>query len=264
MYLMLYATFGRSGVYQLQNALRLLAGDADYAKRVELARAVLHYLPENHHFNSRDWNDPKWPGDAGLVDLLLHVRDRSYTVPQIYDLLDEAGLRLARFMDPLTYEPATHMGNAGLDDQFEALDPRSRAELAELLCGRICKHEFYATRETYVPFHPAATGEVLLALRPRLSPMFAWNELEEVESEGQRLARVRERGLSEHYARHFDIQPWNITILQKCDGTRTTLELFLLDEVQAAIPVDDIDAKLDLFGAALQGLAAHEAIFCEP
>jgi len=264
MYLMLYATFGRAGVYQVQNALRMLAGDADFGERVELARALLQHLPANHDFNSRDWNDPKWPGDAGIVDLLLHVRDRSYTVPQIYELLDAAGLQLIRFADPLIYEPATYMSDAYLGEQFAALAPRARAELAELLCGRMCKHDFFATRKTYVPLHPVATGEVLLALRPRLSPLFAWNELQEVESEGQRLVRVRERALSERYGREFDLQPWHLAVLQQCDTERTTLELFLLNDVQAAIPADDIDAKLDLFGAALQELAGHEVIFCEP
>src|SRR5207253_9931704 len=100
--------------------------------------------------------------------------------------------------------------------------------------------------------------------RPRLSPFFRWNDLQKVETDGQLIVRLRERDVSEHYARQLDIQLWHTTILQKCDGTRTTLEIFLLDEVQAAIPAVDVDAKLDMFGALLEMFAAQEVILCEP
>src|SRR6266542_3084799 len=161
------------GIDLSETSLALARAQAD--QRVALARALVQRLPQDHPFKAREWTDPNWPGDAGLVDLLLHVRDRSYTVPQIFELLDGAGLQLARFMDPLSYEPATYVGQAG---EFDALDPRRRAELAELLCGSMRKHSFYATRSTYTPFHPLPAGELLLGLRPRLSPLFAWDSLE--------------------------------------------------------------------------------------
>jgi 2-polyprenyl-3-methyl-5-hydroxy-6-metoxy-1,4-benzoquinol methylase len=263
-FLMLYATYGRAGVYQLQDALRLLGTGADYDERVALARAVVKHLPDDHTFKATSWQDPNWPGDAGLVDLLLHVRDRSYTVPQVYELLDNSGLQLVRFMDPLTYEPATYLKNAGMQDRLATFEPRVRAELAELLCGRMRKHHVFATRKDYAPFNPVPTGEVLLALRPRLSVFFRWDRVETLEVDGQRVVRLHELRVSEHYARQFDLQPWHTTILRKCDGTRTTLAIFLLDEVQAAIPVDDIDGKLDLFGSLMEMFAAQEVILCEP
>ena len=126
------------------------------------------------------------------------------------------------------------------------------------------KHQLYATRKQYQPFHPTPAGEVLLALRPRLSPFFSWDHLETVDVDGQRIVSVNERQVSEHYVRHYDVQPWHTTILQKCDGTRTTLEIFLLQDVQAAIPAEDIDAKLDVFGSLMEMFAAQELILCEP
>jgi len=259
-FLMLYATYGRAGVYQMQDALRLMAGAADYEERVALARALVQRLPQDHPFKAREWTDPNWPGDAGLVDLLLHVRDRSYTVPQIFELLDGAGLQLARFMDPLSYEPATHVGQAG---EFDALDPRRRAELAELLCGSMRKHSFYATRSTYTPFHPLPAGELLLGLRPRLSPLFAWDSLETPDPRNQNRVRVNERILSDHYTRNFDLERWNLAVLSECNGRRSALELFMLGSIQQAIPGRTVDDKLNVFSSLLQELAAQELIFCE-
>ena len=263
-FMMLYATHGRAGVYQLQNALRVLADGADYDEQVAMARSVVEHIPGDHPFRSTNWTDTNWPGDAGLVDLLLHVRDRSYTVPEVYNLLGASGLQMVRFMDPLTYDPATYLRNAGLDDRLAELDPCASAALAELLCGRMRKHHVYATRKEYLPFNPLPQGEILLALRARLSPFFRWQELETTEVDGQPIVRLRDLPVSEHYARSFDIQPWHAKVLRKCDGTRTVLEIFLLPEVQAAIPGDDVDAKLDLFGALMEMMAAQEVILCEP
>jgi SAM-dependent methyltransferase len=263
-FLMLYATYGRAGVYQLQNALKRLCNGADYDERVAMARVVSTHIPDNHPFRSVSWADPNWPGDAGLVDLLLHVRDRSYTVPEIYDLLDAGGLDLIRFMDPLSYDPATYLANAGMDDVLANLQPRVRAEVAELLCGRMRKHHVFATRKGYTPVNPAPVGEILLAMRPRLSPFFRWHEAETSNVNGERMLRLRELPVSEHYARTFDMRAWHTTILQKCDGTRTTLEIFLLHDVQAVVPGEDVDAKLDMFGSVMEMFAAQEVILCEP
>ncbi|HEY3057632.1 MAG TPA: class I SAM-dependent methyltransferase [Chloroflexota bacterium] len=259
-FLMLYATYGRAGVYQMQDALRLMAGAADYDSRVALARDMVQRLPQDHPFKARQWTDSNWPGDAGLVDLLLHVRDRSYTVPQLFELLDGAGLQLARFMDPLTYEPSTHVGAVS---GYEGLPFRKRAELAELLCGSMRKHSVYATRQAYTPFHPSPTGELLLALRPRLSPLFAWDSLETPDARNVNIVRVNERPLSDHYERHFDLQRWSLPILSECNGQRTALALFMAPEIQNAIPGRTVDDKLNLFGGMLQELAAQELVFCE-
>jgi SAM-dependent methyltransferase len=262
-FLMLYATYGRAGVYQLQDALRLMSEDADYSEKVALARTVVGGLVADHPFKQLGFTDHRWPGDAGLVDLLLHVRDRSYTVPQIFELLDDTGLQLTRFMDPLAYEPSTYQSDPSLAARFDALDPRERATLAELLCGTMRKHSLYATRKAYTPFQPSPTGELLLALRPRLSPLFAWDSLETPDARNKNLVRVNERPLSDHYSRHFDLPRWSLPILQLCDGARTALDLFGLPAVQSTLPGASIDDKLDAFGGLLQECAAQEMIFCE-
>ncbi len=259
LFLMVYATYGRTGVYMLQDALRQLAADAGYAERVQLARRVVRGLPSGHPFGASAWEDVHWDGDAGIVDLLLHVRDRSYTVPQLYELLEESGLSLTRFMDPLMYEPSTHVADPELADHFSSLDARTRATVAELLSGSIRKHELYATRSSYVPMRPRPSGAVLLALRPIRSPLFAWGQLESLE-DGR--LRLKQQALSGMYTRSFDLDRWMVTLLEACDGKRSVLEIFLLPEVQTAVPGENTDDKLDNFGGLMQAYAEQEVLLC--
>jgi len=262
-FLMVYATYGRAGVYMLQDAMRLLGGERDFAERADMARTVVEHLPNQHPFDPANWADIRWSGDAGVVDLLLHVRDRSYTVPQLYELLDGAGLRLARFTDPVAYDPTTYVRDPDLARRFEELDPPARAQVAELLNGRMRKHHLFATRASYVPVHPPVEGLVALALRPSRSPIFAWDELEEIGEEGHEEIRLKERTLSEAYSRSFDLAPWNVAVLAACDGTRTAMDIFCLPEIYPLVPGDTAEDKLATFGELVQLLAAHEVILCE-
>ena len=262
-FLMVYATYGRAGVYMLQDAMRVLGGERDFVERADMARTVVEHLPNQHPFDRSQWADVRWSGDAGVVDLLLHVRDRSYTVPQLYDLLDGAGLRLDRFTDSVAYDPTTYVRDPELARRFEELDSPARAQVAELLNGRMRKHHLFATRASYVPFHPTVAGHVALTLRPSRSPMFAWDELEEIGEVGHEEVRLKERPLSESYARSFDLAPWNVAMLAACDGTRTAMDIFGLPEFHPLIPGDTTEDKLATFGELLQLLAAHEVILCE-
>jgi hypothetical protein len=228
-----------------------------------MARTLVQHLPDQHPFDRSRWADFGWDGDAGVVDLLLHVRDRSYTVPQIYDLLAGAGLRLERFMDPLAYDPTSYIRDPDLASRFNELDSPARAQVAELLNGRMRKHQLYATRASYVPFHPIVAGHVALAMRPTRSPLFAWDELENIGEPGHKEVRLKERTISESFTRTFDLAPWNVAILAKCDGKRTAFDVFCLPEVQALVPGDTADDKLTTFGGLLQLLAAQEVILCE-
>jgi SAM-dependent methyltransferase len=258
-FLMLYATYGRAGVYMLQDAMRVLGGERDFSDRANMARRVVQHLPGDHPFSQMEWVDVGWKSDAGVVDLLLHVRDRSYTVPQIYDLLDGAGLQLARFVGPLAYEPTTYVRDPELAQRFQELDYPARAAVAELLNGRIRRHQVFATRTSYEPFHPVVAGQVALAMRPLRSPLFAWNEMEEMGAN----TRLKERNVSDSYSRTFDLAPWNIAVLGECTGTRTAFDIFRLPKIQRVIPGATADDKLAMFGDLLQLLAAQEVILCE-
>ncbi len=146
--LMVYAPYGRTGVYMLQDALRLLAPDAEpLADRLDAARRVLRHLPQSAwlRFN-RGFADHITGGDAGLADLLLNPRDRAYTVAEFHALLAAHGLTVAAWMEPMRYDPDTYLPDPRLRAHAARLDPVGRAALAESLCGNIGMHVVYAYR----------------------------------------------------------------------------------------------------------------------
>ena len=89
--LMVYAPHGRTGVYELQEALRLLApaGANRRPTRLDVARRVMRHLPDSAWLRRNGYfGDHIEGGDAGLYDLLLNPRDRAYTVPALFDLAE--------------------------------------------------------------------------------------------------------------------------------------------------------------------------------
>jgi SAM-dependent methyltransferase len=179
--LMVYAPHGRTGVYMIQDALRMLApAERPPAERLDVARRTMRHLPETAWLrlnnNVRDQNSG---GDAGLYDLLLNPRDQAYTVPALNDLLASAGLRPACWVEPLRYDPAPLLPDPKLRDRLTALGPIQRAALAESLAGNMSMHIVYCVRadqpdDRADPFAPEAvpvlrevTGETMAkAIRP--------------------------------------------------------------------------------------------------
>jgi SAM-dependent methyltransferase len=146
--LMVYAPHGRTGVYMVQDALRVLAPpDTPAPGRIEAARRLLRALPETNWFRAnRNFQDHITGGDAGLFDLLLNPRDRAYTVPDLTALLAEAGLAVAAWMEPLRYDPTHLLADPRLRARAAALDPTARAALAEALAGNLAMHVLYCRR----------------------------------------------------------------------------------------------------------------------
>jgi SAM-dependent methyltransferase len=144
--LMVYGALGRTGVYPMQAALAALTGDADPAEAIALARTLLGDLPEtnwlrrNPHLSGLDGDD------AALYDLLLHSRDRAYTVPEIAALADAAGLAITGFVEPARYDPASYLDDDGLRARAARLDWLAACALAENLAGNMKAHVFYVTK----------------------------------------------------------------------------------------------------------------------
>lgn len=144
--IMVYATYGRTGVYELQDALRQLGAGLPPAGRVDLAKRLLAQLPPTNRFRRNPHLGDHRQSDAGLYDLLLHSRDRAYTVPELFGLAGEAGLAVTALIEPARYEPATYLGDPALARRAGALPWPERAALAERLSGSIAKHVCYMTR----------------------------------------------------------------------------------------------------------------------
>ncbi|MCH8169433.1 MAG: class I SAM-dependent methyltransferase [Proteobacteria bacterium] len=148
--LMVYAPYGRTGVYPLQAAFgRLFADDAP-EDRVRLARQVLEALPETNWFRRNALLGDHRGSDAGLHDLLLHSRDRPYTVAELGGALERVGLEVVSFLEPGRYDPLQYLPrdphDPDLARRVAALEPLERAALAEQLAGNMKTHIVYAAR----------------------------------------------------------------------------------------------------------------------
>jgi hypothetical protein len=144
---MLYGRLGRTGVYEMQDLLRRVAGDGSPRERIARARKLLSDLPATNWLaRNPNLSDHLEGGDAGLFDLLLHPRDRAYSVDEVHALVDGAGLRLVTFIEPGRYDPASHVRDPVLRRELAALPPIDAAAFAEKLTGAMARHVFYAVR----------------------------------------------------------------------------------------------------------------------
>ncbi len=144
--LMVYAPYGRAGVYPLQDMLRQLAGDLPLAERVGLAKRLIAGLPETNAFRRNPFLGDHRRGDAELVDLLLHARDRAYTVPELVELVAGAGLAPIALIEPARYRPESYFAVPAVLKRLSEQGWLERAAFAERLAGNVKKHVLYVAK----------------------------------------------------------------------------------------------------------------------
>lgn len=151
--IMVYAKYGRTGIYHMQQLMKLVnTGVSDLSEKIENTRRIFKTLPESHTLKSGPvpLTDAKLAelSDSDLVDLFLHTQDRPYTVPEIYHWLDECDLHLIDFAcsRPL-YQPQTHIKDAALLEKIRRLPKMNRQAISEIACSTIFRHVFYTASQ---------------------------------------------------------------------------------------------------------------------
>lgn len=241
---LVYATYGRTGVYQMQELLRRInVGCGGIEQRLEHARQVLATLPQTNWFARGEAliSDHR-RGDAGIYDLLLHAQDRSYTVEELYAWLQDAhGLHI-EFSDVgrgrAPYLPALVLAprRPPFLDAVAHLPLRQQQAIAELLGGTLVTHSFYLCHGArvapygdpqYIPFfcHEPVTGPDLSAIIHR-------------STEVPFIMRHSHTGIS----LPLDVGRFGKFILKYIDGRRSFAEIFALvrgEEKFRRSPPDD-------------------------
>jgi SAM-dependent methyltransferase len=147
MHLMVYAAYGRAGIYMMQEYCRLLGVGATEAELRDLGTTI-GALSSDHPIaglvkRAKDFRNP----DA-LADALLHPQDRAYTVPQIYAWLERCGLSFGRWFEQAPYLPQCGATASTPHAARLALLARELQHAAvELLRGTMAKHSFIAYRD---------------------------------------------------------------------------------------------------------------------
>jgi SAM-dependent methyltransferase len=194
---MVYGTLGRTGVYPMQEMLRTLSAYAPAPAltgkaQLATARDLMKQLPATNWLRRNPAiGDHLAGGDAGLHDLLLHARDRSYSVADLAALANGAGLEIVSFIEPWRYDPASYLTDPGLLHRLDGLSLIERAGFAEQLAGNLKRHIVYLVRKgrarqsvarpddhAMVPVLRAGSGDLAASLRGKGSLKVAIDGLE--------------------------------------------------------------------------------------
>lgn len=241
--LMVYAACGRTGVYQLQALLRMInRGEPDMGAQLKNARALLADLPASNWFKrGEDLLADHKRGDAGLYDLLLHTQDRAYSIPELYDYLAKADLRLVEFCMPWArfhLDPDHLTDDPRLRARFAAMEPVQRQAAAELMTGKITMHMVYAAPagDTVARLEDPDMVPFLFGLQ---DPAARHRIADYVASGGGGPVPMEQPGYT------FSLQPgrYSAAFLHEMDGRRTVSELIAAVRKRLGRP-DLTDAEL--------------------
>jgi SAM-dependent methyltransferase len=144
--LMVYAPYGRAGVYMLQDYCRRLDIGGTTTEIRDLA-ASLKALPPDHPIASLLRNSPDFANKAGLADALLHPQDRAYSVSQLLDFLDGAGLAFGRWVRQAPYLPwCGGLASTPHHSRLVGLTAEAQYAAIELFRGTMARHGVVAYR----------------------------------------------------------------------------------------------------------------------
>jgi SAM-dependent methyltransferase len=140
MHLMVYAPYGRAGIYMLQEFCRRLGIQTNDEEIRDLI-AALTALPPGHPLEHLLRETPDFQQDTALADALLNPQDRSYSVPQLFDFIEKAGLTFGRWLKQAPYSP--HCGFVARIPQafrLKSLPVAEQYAAVELLRGTMVRH----------------------------------------------------------------------------------------------------------------------------
>jgi len=185
-HVMVYAKYGRAGIYMMQEYCHLLGVGATEGELQELG-ATVGGLSADHPIAGIAKRTKDFTYPSALADALLHPQDRAYTVPEIYAWLERCGLSFGRWVEQAPYLP--QCGAIAMTPhaaRLATLSPPLQHAAVELLRGTMTRHSFIAYRDdravesqpitfdddiwrNYVPLHLPWT----LCIRDRVPPGFA-------------------------------------------------------------------------------------------
>jgi len=147
MNIMVYAPYGRTGVYMLQEFCKRLGIGATDGEIRDLITA-LKALPSGHALQNLLREAPDFRNEAALADALLHPCDRAYSVPQLFEFLDRGGLRFGRWVRQAAYSPRCGvMAQLPQAARLQQLNVEEQYVATELFRGTIVRHSVIAYRD---------------------------------------------------------------------------------------------------------------------
>ncbi|WP_375333897.1 class I SAM-dependent methyltransferase [Candidatus Tisiphia endosymbiont of Xenochironomus xenolabis] len=148
---MVYAKYGRTGLYQVQDIMKMVnQGVSNRVEEIMNAKAVMAGFPAtNWYIRGQELlRDHVVFGDIGLYDLFLHKQDRAYSIPELYEFIHNAGLNFVEFSDvseKLALRIENYISDFSLLQKIKRMDIITQQAICELIVGNIIKHSFFAS-----------------------------------------------------------------------------------------------------------------------
>jgi SAM-dependent methyltransferase len=147
MQLMVYAPYGRAGVYMMQEFCRrmgLRANDDGIRSLIGALKA----LPPAHPLATLLREAPDFQQEAALADALLHPQDRAYSVPQLFEYIERAGLAFGRWLRQAPYTARCGVpARIPQARQMIQLPPVEQYAAVELFRGTMARHSAIVHRK---------------------------------------------------------------------------------------------------------------------
>lgn len=156
MHIMVYAPYGRAGVYLLQDYCRRL-GIGNTSSDIRDLAISLSALPPDHPLVPLLRNAPDFQNEAALADALLHPQDRAYTVPELFEFLNVNGLRFGRWIRQAPYQyQCGGLANSPHNSLISQLPLKEQFAAVELFRGTMVRHSVIA----YSSDNPASKQQI--------------------------------------------------------------------------------------------------------
>jgi len=167
MQLMVYAPYGRAGVYLLQDYCRRL-GIGATAQEIKALAQSLQAIPPDHPLMPVLRNSPDFGNEAALADALLHPCDRAYSVPQLMHFIEAGGFRFGRWIEQAAYLPQCGvLASTPHHALLARLPPPEQYAAVELFRGSMIRHSAVVYRNDRPDHEPISfQGEAWLDYVP--------------------------------------------------------------------------------------------------
>jgi hypothetical protein len=147
MHLMVYAPYGRAGIYMLQEYCRRLGiGHSD--QEIHDLAVALTALPRAHPLARLLGESPDFQRKDALADALLNPQDRAYSVPQLFEFIGGCGLSFGRWVRQAPYlARCGALAKTPHTARLTRLPPHAQYAALELFRGNMLRHNVIAYRD---------------------------------------------------------------------------------------------------------------------
>jgi SAM-dependent methyltransferase len=180
--LMVYGRYGRFGIDLMREYSQRL-GLETTTEDIDDLRRVLGEVPSGHPISHLLRETPDFRDPGAVADALLNPRERSYSVPDLYNLLGSGRMRFARWVRQAPYRPECGiMARLPHGERIATMGEVDQYTVMEMFRGTMSRHSLIAYRDdsplpalgreawrTYVPMIPPT----VVVIEERLPPGLA-------------------------------------------------------------------------------------------